>query len=125
MSKKILKRVAIGVLLYAGFAFAVVVFYPDKPANMGWEDREVFNKVQIDKLKPGPSHAEIINLLGSPDISEAKKVDGKTLQVMYYRTHRVKADGITSQDECTPLLFKDEKLVALGEKAETQYTYEQ
>ncbi len=121
MSKKVVKRIVIGVGLYASFAVAVLMLYPDKPKNMNWEDRQQYNKVQIDKLNPGISHGEIIELLGSPDISEAKKVEGDTLQVMYYRTQHKKPDGITSQDECTPLLFKNNKLVALGEKAEQQF----
>lgn len=88
---------------------------------MGWEDREQFNKVQIEKLSPGVTHESILDLLGSPDISEAKRVNGDVVQVMYYRTQHKKADGLTSQDECTPLLFKNKKLVAMGEQAETEF----
>lgn len=122
MSKKVVKRIAIGVGLYAAFALALTVFYPDAPTKMNWEDRQSFNKVHIDKLEKGITHKQIIEMLGAPDISEAKMIGEDTLQVMYYRTHHKKPDGITSQDECTPLLFKNEKLVALGEKAEEQFS---
>ncbi|XOV79148.1 MAG: DUF3192 domain-containing protein [Aestuariibacter sp.] len=118
---KAVKRIAIGVALYAVFAVSVLIFYPDNPDTMGWEDREQFNKVQINKLSPGVSHESILELLGSPDISEAKTTNGDILQVMYYRTQHKKADGITSQDECTPLLFKNKKLVAMGKAAEAEF----
>ena len=85
-----------------------------------------YNKVQIDKIEHGKgweniTHKKIIDLLGGPDISEAKFSGEDKIQVMYYRTQHKKADGITSQDECTPLLFKNDKLVALGKKAEDQF----
>lgn len=122
MSAKIVKRVGLGVAAYAVFALAVVMYYPDKPDDMGWEDREQYNRVHIAKLELGKTHAEILELLGSPDISEAKKVQEDKVQVMFYRTDRKKADGLTSQDECTPLLFKNNKLVAWGDGAYSQFT---
>lgn len=121
MNKKIIKRVALGFAVYIGFAVMVLVFYPDNPDSMSWEDREQYNRVHIGKLELGLTHAHIIELLGSPDISEAKKVDDIKVQVMFYRTQREKADGITSQDECTALLFKDNKLVAWGGDAYTKF----
>lgn len=129
MSKKIIKRIGIGLAVYAAFGAAVVMYYPDKPEKMGWEDRQVFNQVQIDKLGGSEnfkkfSHKEIVNMLGGPDISEAKISGEDKLQVMYYRTHHKRADGITSQDECTPLLFKNDMLIAMGEKAEQQFNNE-
>ena len=129
MSKKIIKGIGIGIALYAAFGIGVVLYYPDKPEQMGWEDRQVFNQVQIDKLGSSKdfskvTHNEIIKMLGGPDISEAKISGENKLQVMYYRTHHERADGITSQDECTPLLFKNDKLIAMGEKAEYKYNNE-
>lgn len=114
---KIVKRVSVGVAIYITFAAAVVLYYPDTPDNMDWEDREQYNSIQIGKLELGISHKEIISLLGSPDISEAKMVAEDKLQIMFYRTQRVKPDGITSQDECTPLLFKNDVLIAFGNSA--------
>jgi len=126
MSKKILTVLGIGVAAYAAFGVGVLLYYPDKPATMTWEDRQDFNKIQIDKLhgKTGPkkfNHEEIIALLGGPDISEAKMSGKDKIQVMYYRTQHKRPDGITSADECTPLLFKNDQLVALGDKAEQQF----
>lgn len=121
MNSKVIKRVAIGFTLYAAFAAAVLMYYPDSPDNMDWEDRQSFNKIQIAKLELGTSRLDILNLLGSPDISEAKTQGPAQLQVMFYRTQHNKADGITTQDECTPLLFKDDELVAWGEAAYQSY----
>ena len=51
----------------------VIAFYPDKPENMDWKDREEYNRVQITKLKLGSTREEVLALLGSPDITEAKR----------------------------------------------------
>ncbi|MCY7294339.1 DUF3192 domain-containing protein [Alteromonas sp. a30] len=118
---KIVKRVSIGFAVYITFAAVVVLYYPDEPDNMNWEDREQYNSIQIGKLKLGVTHKDIINLLGSPDISEAKLVENEKVQVMFYRTQRKTPDGITTQDECTPLLFKNDVLIAFGENAYNQF----
>ena len=121
MNSKVAKRIGLGIILYGLFAIAVIRWFPDKPENMGWEDREQFNKVQIAKLELGVSRQEILELLGSPDISEAKR-DGKDrIQVMFYRTQHKKADGITTQNECTPLLFENDELIAWGDGAYQSY----
>lgn len=129
MSKKIVKGIGIGLAVYAAFGVSVLMYNPDKPEKMGWEDRQDYNKVQIDKIKATPkfdniTHTEVLKMLGGPDISEAKMSGDDKIQVMYYRTRHKRADGITSQDECTPLLFKNDTLVALGEKAEYQFENE-
>ncbi len=118
---KIVKRVSLGFAIYISFAAAVVLYYPDTPDNMNWEDREQHNAMQIAKLKLGVTHTDIINLLGSPDISEAKEVANDKIQVMFYRTQHKTPDGITSQDECTPLLFKNDVLISFGENAYNQF----
>ncbi|WP_279513250.1 DUF3192 domain-containing protein [Idiomarina aquatica] len=33
------------------------------------------------------------------------------------RTHRTHADGMTTRDECTPIVFIDDKLTGTGELA--------
>lgn len=117
MNKKVVKRVGIGVGLYAVFVVAVLTLYPDTPANMDWQDREEYNKVKISKLELGLQKSHILELLGSPDITEAKRNENKELQVMFYRTQHKQADGITTEDECTPLLFENNELIAWGDSA--------
>ena len=121
MNNKIAVRIGIGVFLYAIFVVAVLTFYPDKPEDMDWKDREEYNKVQVSKLELGVQKQTILELLGSPDISEAKRIGDKELQVMFYRTQHKQADGITTADECTPLLFVDGQLVAWGDSAYQSY----
>ena len=117
MNKKVVKRIVIGVGLYAAFVMAVITLYPDSSKNMDWQDREEYNKVQMSKLELGLQKKQILELLGSPDITEAKRNDNKELQVMFYRTQHKKADGITTEDECTALLFENNELIAWGDSA--------
>lgn len=121
MNSKIAKRIAIGVALYAIFVATVISYYPDSTDNMDYKDRQEFNKLHIAKLEIGASRNMILELLGSPDISEAKKDGDTNLQVMFYRTQHKKADGITTLDECTPLLFENDILVAWGEGTYQSY----
>ncbi len=112
MSKKVLFRILLALAAYGIFVVLVVLFYDDSPANMKWEDREAFNRQYISKLKLGNFKFEqALQDLGSPDITEAKEVNGTHFQVLFYRTQHVKSDGITTQDECSYLLFVDEVLV--------------
>ena len=121
MNKKVVKRIGIGVGLYAVFVMAVIMFYPDTPKDMDWKDREEYNKIQISKLELGLQKKQILELLGSPDITEAKREDNNELQVMFYRTQHKKADGITTEDECTALLFENNELIAWGDSAYQSY----
>ncbi len=75
MSKKVVKRIGIGVGLYAIFAMAVITFYPDKPQNMDWEDREQYNQVQISKLELGFQKKQILSLYTSDAADEEESVD--------------------------------------------------
>jgi hypothetical protein len=100
---------------------AVITFYPDTPQDMDWKDREEYNKIQISKLELGLHKKQVIELLGSPDITEAKRSDNKELQVMFYRTQHRQADGITTKDECTALLFENNELIAWGDNAYQSY----
>ncbi len=121
MSNKVIRIIIAGLAFYALFVFLVIKFYPDTPENMDWQDREEYNKVQITKLRLGSTREEVLALLGSPDITEAKMQNGTSIQVMFYRTQHVRADGLTTQDECTPLLFENEKLIAWGDGAYQSY----
>ena len=64
---------------------------------------------------------KVLARLGSPDITVALQQNHTVYQVLYYRTHRNAADGITTTDECTALLFKQRQLLAIGDAAIQQY----
>jgi hypothetical protein len=123
MNKKIISRIIIALAAYAIFVGLVVTFYDDSPANMKWEDREAYNRQFIAKLQLDSfTFDQAIEKLGSPDITEAKKVNDENFQVMFYRTQHIKSDGITTQDECTALLFKNGVLSAIGKAAYEQFS---
>ncbi|WP_158967046.1 DUF3192 domain-containing protein [Paraglaciecola sp. L3A3] len=117
MNKNIILWLSVGVFSYAIFAIAVLNFYPDTPHDMGWKDRQEYNQIQISKIELGTTKKMILELLGSPDITEAKRANNTQWQIMFYRTRYIEDDGMTTQDECTPLLFENNKLVALGNQA--------
>jgi len=112
MSKKVISRILLALAAYGVFVVLVVSLYDDSPANMQWEDREAYNRQFISKLQLGKfTFDQAIEKLGSPDITEAKQSDNNNYQVLFYRTQHVKSDGITTQDECTYLLFVNNSLV--------------
>ena len=122
MNKKVISLIAIALLAYGIFVALVVTFYDDSPTKMQWEDREAFNKQYVAKVKLDQlTFDQIILDLGSPDITEAKKVNSDKYQLMYYRTQHVKSDGITTEEECTALLFKNNTLNAIGHSAIEEY----
>ncbi|WP_242698574.1 DUF3192 domain-containing protein [Alteromonas sp. 5E99-2] len=120
-SSSAIKIIVIGFSAYIALTFSVLTFVPDKPENMGWQDREAYNKVQVAKLTIGATRDEVLALMGSPDITEAKETSDTVVQIMFFRTQHVKADGLTTKEECTPVLFEDNRLVALGESALNEY----
>ena len=104
--------------VYGIFVALVMTFYDDSPAKMQWDDREAYNRQFIGKLQIEKfTFEQAIQALGSPDITEAKKMSDANYQVMFYRTQHVKSDGITTQDECTALLFKNGVLNGIGNSA--------
>jgi len=122
MNKKVISLVAIALIAYGIFVALVVTFYDDSPTNMQWEDREAFNKQYITKVKLDQlSFDQVILDLGSPDITEAKKANSNQYQLMFYRTQHVKSDGITTEEECTALLFKNNILNSIGHSAVEEY----
>lgn len=123
MIKKVLQYIILGLAVYAVIVMLVINFYKDDPQEMIWQDREAFNNRFISKLQIGES-VEIENVLetlGSPDLTFAKKNNNEVVQILYYRTQLVKPDGITTKDECTGLLFTNGKLTLWGENASFAY----
>lgn len=115
MNKKVITRTLLALGVYGIFVVLVVLFYDDSPDKMVWEDREAYNRQFIAKLQLEQfTFEQAITELGSPDITEARKVADDKFQVMFYRTQHVKSDGITTQDECTFLLFVNGVLEEIG-----------
>lgn len=123
MNKSLIKWLLLAVLGYVLLNVAIKVLYKDDPEAMQWQDREAFNRKYIAKLslQQTPNKWQVIDELGSPDITEAKMLSETEYQVMFFRTQHVKSDGVTSQDECTALLFKNGTLIAWGDNAYAAY----
>lgn len=124
MNKKVIGRITFALMIYAIFVGLVVTFYDDSPDKMKWEDREAYNQQFMAKIKLNEfTFDQALTQLGSPDITEAKVVEGIDYQVMFYRTQHVKSDGITTQDECTFLFFVNGIVqeIGLGENYPEQW----
>ena len=52
--------------------------------------------------------------LYNPHRSEIYSADGSTWEILYYYTHVMRADGIVTDDELTPLVLRDEVLEGWG-----------
>jgi hypothetical protein len=115
MNKKVISRILLALTIYGIFVALVFTFYDDSPDQMKWDDREAYNRQYIAAIKLKEfTFEKALKELGSPDITEARTVDEVYYQVMFYRTQHVKSDGITTQDECTFLLFVNGNLKEIG-----------
>ena len=75
MNKKIITRIILALTAYAVFVALVVTFYDDSPDKMKWNDREAYNRQFIAKIKLEDfTFEQALEQLGSPDITEARKV---------------------------------------------------
>jgi len=86
-----------------------------------WEKHEAKNRQFIADANPGMSKNVVVNKLGPADFNEMVSGDGGAVQVLYYRTQRIDDDGITSKNECTPLVFINNELVGWGELSLSKY----
>src|SRR3989338_203133 len=91
----------------------------------------------VNKLRVGMSYDEVIATMGnhltigydidpqnpgqikpitlaSPYRQLVLKTRTGTYEVLYYYTHVKNPDGVIAEDELTPLVFKDKKLIGLG-----------
>jgi hypothetical protein len=63
------------------------------------------------------SYQSVLAKLKTPSFTELLKKDNNVYQVLFYAIHHVHSDGNMTKDECTPLIFKSEQLVGIGESA--------
>lgn len=82
-----------------------------------WYKRERSNREEISRLVMGMDQQQVLIRLGQPDFSEAYQADGAEFNVLFYRTHRVRSDGMTTKDETTPVVFRDGELIGWGDTA--------
>lgn len=77
-------------------------------------DREYKNRKKIAKLALGASYRDVASDMGVADFTESYEKEGKTIQVLFYRTNRIHKDDLTTRDECTYLYFIDGELKETG-----------
>ncbi len=82
--------------------------------SQDWESRELINRNAIQNLQLGAPLAEITKNMGTADFNEILLNGSDKYQVLYYRTQRTTEDGMTTKDECTPLVFDQSGLVGWG-----------
>lgn len=82
-----------------------------------WQQREFNNRKHISKLEVDSQYEDIVRKMGVADFNEMKKEGDDTIRILFYRTQRSAEDGITTKDECTPLVFKNNRLVGWGDSA--------
>lgn len=85
--------------------------------NHSSERQEKNNREAIASFTDGMQLDTVEKELGTPNFSDLVTVDGVRYRVLYYRTHRTHADGNTTRDECTPIVFADGVLIGTGELA--------
>jgi hypothetical protein len=81
-------------------------------------DREYENRKQIAKIQLNSRYDDVKSQFGLADFNEKYQMDGKEIKVLFYRTHRVHKDDLTTKDECTYLHFVDGVLLETGNGAD-------
>ncbi|AGP80891.1 lipoprotein [Alteromonas mediterranea MED64] len=89
----------------------------DSHYGADWEDREFNNRKHIANLETGTSYENVLRKMGVADFNELFEKQDGTYRVLYYRTQKTMGDGITTKDECTPLVFRNGELVGWGDSA--------
>ncbi|MFC3093105.1 DUF3192 domain-containing protein [Alteromonas sediminis] len=82
-----------------------------------WQKREQNNRTHISNLETGMRYQDVTRKMGVADFNEMVQKNGVNRRVLYYRTQRLSDDGVTSKDECTPLVFENDVLVGWGNSA--------
>ena len=73
------------------------------------------NRVAVPKIALGTPIESVRGELGEPHFAEAFSGDDGEYRVLFYRTHRVNADGDTTRDETTPVVFRDGAVIGIGD----------
>ena len=115
MLVKVFVAAALAVTL-SGCVIAVGVKH-ELDDDSSWKKTQQYNQEQINRLALNSSAEDVRTLLGTPDFTESFNKDGEMVQVLFYRTHHEKSDGKTTKEECTPLIFKQNRLTGWGDKA--------
>jgi hypothetical protein len=120
-----MKKIILPALLISSMALSGCVISIDDDGyesdyysgHKSWQKIEKENREHIAALVLGTKTQSVIDKMGVADFNEALKKGDEQYQVLWYRTQRRDGDGVTTKDECTPLVFKNNELVGWGETA--------
>ncbi|MBD1581165.1 DUF3192 domain-containing protein [Pseudoalteromonas sp. S16_S37] len=85
-----------------------------------WERTFQDNRKKIAQLSLGADYQSVLDSFDTPEFTELVKKGDNVYQVLYFATNSKHSDGKITKDECTPLVFKDSKLIGFGESAMTE-----
>ena len=124
MKALLLTSLLAGTVLLSGCVISIDDDYEDGyhvSTGAQWEKNEARNRQFIATTNAGVSKASVVAELGAADFNEMVSNNGDAVQVLYYRTQRVDDDGVTTKNECTPLVFVNNELVGWGELSLSKY----
>ena len=105
------------ILALSAVALAGCVIHVDATDDEDWTDVQRANERAVSRLALGRSLDSVRAEMGTPEFIESFVRDGEEYTVLFYRTHRSHADGRSTRDETTPLVFVDGALVGWGDSA--------
>ena len=108
------------VLMFCNNSISDTIFTPKQVRTM--------NKERLNELEIGMSKDEVLIIMGTKGFSiesspftvenpfriEVQSLDKHIYRVLYYYTDLVKTDGFITDDELTPVILKNNKLVGWG-----------
>ena len=84
-------------------------------SSSSWQQQHKNNREVISNLALDTSYQTVLNKLNTPNFTELLKQGDDVYQVLFYATHSIHSDGKMTKDECTPLVFKNDKLIGVGD----------
>lgn len=84
-------------------------------SSTSWQKHHKSNREIIANLALDTPYQTVLNKLSTPNFTELLKQDDGVYQVLFYATHSIHSDSKTTKDECTPLVFKNDKLIGVGD----------
>lgn len=114
MKKSLLALIVVAPLTFGLTGCVIAVGGEDGHSfNSNFEDREYENRKKIARIQLNSAFSAVSREMGVADFNETYMDDDKTINVVYYRTHRLHKDGLTTKDECTKLVFTNDILTAI------------
>lgn len=113
-----MKHIALALAVISPFVLSgcvISVGGDDSHYSSDWEDREHNNRQHVAQLEKDMTYESVIRTMGVADFNEMMEKSGHAYRILYYRTNRTMDDGMTTKDECTPLIFEDGVLIGWGD----------